>query len=184
MEDIMIYKIYRLFGNEMSYYGSTCQPICERKSNHKQDKNNKCMSKLIVQSCDDWDIEIVEICPTGTTKEQSLWRERWWIDNNECVNENLPIRTKDEHLECKRLWAEKKRREAGVPVKHVGRDMERFKAYQKEYLANLPEEKYQSTLVKNKIRRRTENITEEERLLRNEKRRAYVNKRNAEKNNI
>jgi hypothetical protein len=181
MEDIIIYKIYRLFGNGMSYYGSTHQPMCERKSKHKTEKNKSCTSRLIVESCDDWDIEIVEICPTGTTRQQSLWRERWWIENNECVNKQKPIRSKEEAREYSRLWAEKKARENGVKPKRIGRDIEAFKAYQKEYMKNLPEEKYQEILQKNKERRKTENLTEEQRLLRNEKRREYMHKRNAEK---
>jgi hypothetical protein len=177
MEDITIYKIYRLWGNEMNYYGSTSQSIYDRKRVHKYNKN-QCSSKLIIDSCNDWDIEVVEICPIGTTKEESLWRERWWIENNECVNKIRPIRTKEEAKECARNWAMKKSRENGSQPKRIGRDIEKFKQYQKEYIQNLPEEKYQEILEKNRTRRRVESLTEEERLKKNEKRREYMHNRN------
>jgi hypothetical protein len=136
MEDTVIYKVYRLFGAGMSYYGSTHQPICERKANHKSHYKNKrvcCSSKIILDACEDWDLEIVEILPTGSTREDALLREKWWIDNNECVNRNSPItKTKEEMKEYKRVKAEEYRREKGVQPKKVGFDN---KEYQREWTA-------------------------------------------------
>ena len=134
MEDQITYKIYRLFGAGMSYYGSTHQPIYERKSQHKTAHKNKlvcCSSKLILDSCDDWDVEIVELLP-NSTREQALLREKWWIDNNDCVNINSPIsKTTEEMKEYQRLWAEKSRREKGVPVKEKIKTVEE-KKYKRE----------------------------------------------------
>ena len=121
MEDTVIYKIYRLFGAGMNYYGSTNQPIYERKASHKQQyKNNRvcCVSKYIMEACDDWEIEIVETLPANTAKNIVLLREKWWIDNNECVNINSPVpKTPEELREYKRIWAAKDRREKGIPIR-------------------------------------------------------------------
>ena len=133
MEDVIIYKIYRLFGNGMNYYGSTTQSLYERKMKHKTIKNNMCASRLIIESCDDWDIEIVEICPNGTTKKEALWRERWWFDNNECINKQKPIISKEEKKEENRLRMLKKARENGIIEKRTGLDLEKYKEYRIKY---------------------------------------------------
>ena len=114
----------------MNYFGSTNQPLCERKSTHKsQFKNNRdcCSSKQILSVCDDWDIEVVEILPANSPKETVLIREKWWIDNNECVNIKSPVpQTQEEVREYKRIWAEKNRRAKGIlPV--VAGDQELLK---------------------------------------------------------
>lgn len=43
--------------------------------------------------------EIVAELPKTTTKSDLLWRERWWIENNPCVNIYRPILTEDERVE-------------------------------------------------------------------------------------
>ena len=128
MEDQIIKKIYRLFGAGMNYYGSTHQPLYERKSTHKSHHKNKhmcCSSKIILDACDDWDLEIVEILSPNISKEDILLREKWWIDNNECVNINSPIQTTEDLKEYKRKWAEQNRRAKGVQPKTKKTDVER-----------------------------------------------------------
>ena len=131
MEDIVIHKIYRLFGAGLKYYGSTHQPLYERKANHKSQHKNKrvcCSSKIILDACEDWDLEIVEILPPNSTREEALLREKWWIDNNECVNKNAPIQTEDELREYKRQWAEQNRRAKGILPKNPHYDDKKCKA--------------------------------------------------------
>ena len=145
MEDIIIHKIYRLFGAGMNYYGSTNQPLYERKSTHKsQHKTNKqcCSSKIILDACDDWDLEIVEMLPPNSTKQEILLREKWWIDNNECVNKNSPVsKTAEEMKEYKRKWAEDKRRANGIQPKNPEYDDKKCKAeWAKAKRASLTEE--------------------------------------------
>lgn len=132
MEDQIIYKIYRLFGAGMNYYGSTHQPLYERKSTHKSQHKNKrmcCSSKMIMDACEDWDLEVVELLPIGSTEVETLLREKWWIENNECVNKNSPIgKTTEEMREYKRKWAEKNRREKGIQPKNTEYDDTKYKA--------------------------------------------------------
>jgi hypothetical protein len=145
MEDITIYKIYRMFGAGMSYYGLTIQPLYERKATHKSHyKNNRvcCSSKIIMEACEDWDLEIVEILPIGSTQEDGLIREKWWIDNNECVNINSPIgKTLEEMKEYKRKWAEQNRREKGIQPKNTEYDAKKYaKEWAKNKRASLTDE--------------------------------------------
>ena len=132
MEDIVIYKIYRIFGSGMSYYGLTHQPLYERKATHKSHHKNKrmcCSSKKILDACEDWDIEIMEILPPNSSYEEVLLREKWWIDNNECVNINSPIgKTAEVMKEYKRKWAEQNRRTKGVQPKNTEYDDKKCKA--------------------------------------------------------
>lgn len=157
MEDQVIYKVYRLFGAGLSYYGSTHQTLYDRKATHRSQHKNKCVccsSKIILDACEDWDLEIVEILPVGSTQIDALLREKWWIDNNECVNINSPIgKTGDEMKEYKRKWAENNRRKKGVAKKEKIKTADE-KAYKREkareYRANYTEEKHQEILAKKK----------------------------------
>lgn len=170
MASLDIYTIYRLFGAGMNYYGSTKQPLYERKATHKAQhktwKTNggwKCGSYDILDACEDWNIEIVEELDPNLTKEEVLSREKWWIQNNECVNKNSPIQTAEELKEYKRQWAEKDRREKGVPVKEKIKTLD-INAYkrekQAEYRENMTEEEKETHL---KHRRETRpELTEEE----------------------
>jgi hypothetical protein len=165
MEDTVIHKIYRLYGAGMSYYGSTHQPLYERKATHKsQHKNNRscCASKLIMDACEDWDVEIVEILPANSSKDHVLLREKWWITNNECVNKNSPLQTKEELKEYKRVWAENARRKKGIVPKETDQEKikENAKKTRKEYLKNLPQE-----VKEDRLKMRRENrkeLTEEQ----------------------
>ena len=105
----IIYKITCKDTNNV-YYGSTTQRLCNRKSGHKKsvkryDEGNiksKCMSYDIIKNnnyCFDTLEELV--CET---KQELLYRERFYIENNECVNKKLPIWSKEEEKESKRLW--------------------------------------------------------------------------------
>jgi hypothetical protein len=143
--------IYAIKGNGMTYYGSSSQPLYERKSSHittyKYYKKTQlldkcCKSYLILDSCDDWIIEKVEELPIETTKEELLLRENYYIQNCDCVNKNLAVRTEEINREYKRDWAEKDRREKGIPIK--GHKNSTSKEYKAEWIrnkrANLTEE--------------------------------------------
>jgi hypothetical protein len=144
--------IYKIFGNGMTYYGSSRQPVCERKSSHKtqykywkKTLKNKCMSFDILDSCDDWIMDIIEELDEIITEEELLLRENYYILNYECVNKNLAIRTDEITKEYNRKWAENKRRENGILPKPEPKSIEEINE-------------------KNKInmREKRENMTEEE----------------------
>lgn len=100
--------VYKLTDhNELVYYGSTILPHKKRLINHKsQNKLGtcKCMSRLL-----DWstmEMEVLDEYDDDTAEETLKWKERWYIDNNECVNKYSPITTleekHDKHLACRR----------------------------------------------------------------------------------
>lgn len=114
-------KIYKIESNGLVYYGSTIQKLNERLSTHKQKK--QCSSKLLYETGHDIKISIVELYPCNNKKEL-LYRERQWIENNECINIKIPIlseeekkqnqykrtiKRKDEKKEYDKIYREKKK---------------------------------------------------------------------------
>lgn len=137
--------IYAIKGNGMTYYGSSKQPLCERKSSHitqykhykKTEFGNKCCCKsyLILDSCEDWTIEKIEELPFETTNEELLLRENYYIENFDCVNKNLAIRTEEIQREYQRKWAEDNRRAKGIPIREKVKTLDE-KKYKAEWAAN------------------------------------------------
>jgi hypothetical protein len=155
--------IYAIKGNGMTYYGSSFQSLFERKSTHqstykyfkKIEKLDKCCtSYLILDSCDDWIIEKIEDLPIESTREQILLRENYYIENFECVNKNLAIRTAEMNREYQRLWAEKDRREKGIEPS--GSKESNTKEYKAEWMAN-----YRASMTEEEKKKQLEHRREE-----------------------
>ncbi len=91
-------KIYKITGGGMTYYGSTTQALSKRMYCHKTNSNN-CISKIIMETGEAV-IVLVELFPCKS-KEELFSRERWFIENNDCVNKNIPMRTDKEIKERK-----------------------------------------------------------------------------------
>jgi hypothetical protein len=86
-------KIYKLVGNAKVYVGSTTQPLCKRKSGHITDyKRGKNMSSREIVSDPNHYIELIEYCPCST-KEELLKRERYYVEQIDCINKCIPGRT-------------------------------------------------------------------------------------------
>ena len=114
---------------------------------------------MILDACDDWDLEIVEILPNNSSKDEVLTREKWWVQNNECVNKQSPIQTAEELKEYKRVWAENARRKKGIPIREE-QPKEVKQEKRREYLKNLPQEVKEERL---KMRRENrKELTEEQ----------------------
>lgn len=110
MKDYSQGKIYKLQGNGLTYYGSTCEPTLARrrktkhKSNYKRYLNGtyhyvtsfKCFEK---NSCNPT-IILVENYPCNNSDELLFARERYYIENKECVNKTIPNRTDAEYYQC------------------------------------------------------------------------------------
>ena len=98
-------KIYRIIDNTNGnvYIGKTKQKLYIRLNNHKQDfkRGSTCMSREIIKNCD-YKIELIE-----ETKDKT--RERYWIENTECVNVTIPGRTRKEHYEETKHLLDKKK---------------------------------------------------------------------------
>jgi hypothetical protein len=95
-----IYKLTTIHDPELVYYGSTVNPLYKRKQVHKfwSNTNKYTSSKLFELGMDNVEITLVENVNCNN-KEELYKRERFYIDNNICVNKNIPGRTKKEHYE-------------------------------------------------------------------------------------
>ena len=101
MSDYSQSKIYRIIpieGGEDGdvYYGSTTKTLNARLSNHRSHfRSNifKSTSRLLFEKFgeDGVKIELVETCPVDCRKDL-FSRERFYIENNDCVNRNIPGR--------------------------------------------------------------------------------------------
>ncbi len=99
MPDYKKGQIYKIVNNENSnvYYGSTIQPLYKRMYKHRH-KHNNCMSKKIGIDIKECKIILVEKYPCNSKYELES-RERYYIENFECVNKNIPTRTMKEYNE-------------------------------------------------------------------------------------
>lgn len=98
MPDYKEGKIYKIVCEEkkLIYYGSTTQSLHNRLIRHKSNKNgnvNKNMEKP--------KIYLIENYPCDSRYEL-MTRERYFIENNQCINKIIPTRTKKEYnKECR-----------------------------------------------------------------------------------
>jgi len=111
-------KIYKLIGNNKIYIGSTINPLWKRKERHLYQfrKGLKNLTSFEILTDPNYTIELIEnyLC---NSKEELLKRERWYIENNECVNKLCPILTDEEKKQQKR--DEKKRYYDKYPEKKI-----------------------------------------------------------------
>ena len=88
-----MFKIYKIIDNTNGhvYIGKTKQKyLCDRMSNHVFDykRDYCCSSKEIIKN-GDYRVDVIEETDDKT-------RERYWIENTECVNKLIPGRTNKE----------------------------------------------------------------------------------------
>ena len=113
-----VYKIASLNAEEGdTYYGSTVETLSRRMSQHRTHykgwKNGQCnytssfllFDKYGLENCLITLVETVSV----TSKEELLQRERFYIENNKCVNKCLPILTGQEKIEYHEKHHEKNR---------------------------------------------------------------------------
>ena len=89
-------KIYKIINDAIPdkvYYGHTVSRLSDRLSQHKK-WSNKCTSKELFTEIGA-KIILVESYPCNNVDEAKA-RERHYIENNECVNKNIPGRTQKE----------------------------------------------------------------------------------------
>ena len=105
MTDYQKGKIYRIICNTtgLVYYGSTCEPtLARRLAGHLRSykcwknsgKGNQITSFKVLEN-KNYEIVLVELAPSNNKMELHQ-RERYHIENNECVNTNTPLRTMSE----------------------------------------------------------------------------------------
>jgi len=107
MPDYQLGKIYKLTSpsNNLVYYGSTAQKhLSTRIASHIRDYNcylnNKVdyVTSFEILKCEDYKYELIEEYPCNNVYQLKT-RERWYIQNNECVNKVIPNRTKAEYYQ-------------------------------------------------------------------------------------
>jgi len=134
MPDYQKGKIYKIVNNENNnvYYGSTIQILSNRMSKHRN-KHNLCMSKKIGVDIKECKIILVENYPCKSKYELEK-RERYYIENFECVNKNIPTRTIKE-WENDNKDKRKGYREKGKDrmKEYREKNKEEIKQFQKEY---------------------------------------------------
>ena len=92
-------KIYKITcdDNDLIYYGSTCMPLSKRLCQHKRNyksflKGNYCnLTSFQIVKYTTCKIELVEDFKCNTKLELET-RERYFIENNECVNRCIPAK--------------------------------------------------------------------------------------------
>ena len=125
----MIGFIYKIIDNTNGnvYYGSTTRTIIQRMTGHRSQyerwvdgKRGGCKSFDIIKN-EDYSCSIVEQVEFEN-KVGLLQRERWYIENNECVNKCVPLRSQEEKIEYHKEYN----------LKNKGRINERQREYNKE----------------------------------------------------
>ena len=92
-------KIYKIVSPNTNkcYVGSTTQSLNERFSSHKYYMNDyKSTTSKKILELGDYSIELLELYPCNSKKELHE-RERYYIENLDCVNINMPSRTRQEY---------------------------------------------------------------------------------------
>ena len=104
-------KIYKIVDNtnDNIYIGSTCKTLKTRLSKHKcgykrflKGLYNNVKSFDIIKN-NNYKIELLEDCNIKT-KQELLARERFFIENNDCLNNNIPGRTDKEYKQYQKEY--------------------------------------------------------------------------------
>ena len=111
MPDYSNGKVYKIVCNITGeqYFGSTTQKLSQRLSTHRSEykRRIKCKSSQIIER-GDYKIVLCEKSPCEN-REQLKSIERKWIEENECVNKCMPIRSVEEKIELKREYTKNTR---------------------------------------------------------------------------
>jgi len=99
--------IYRMYSNDkqLNYYGKTTQRVYDRIKTHRncykrwKNGNGTFTSSYLVIDTDDWDYMVVERVEYEHDYELKN-KERDWVETNECVNKQMPNRSKKEYDEA------------------------------------------------------------------------------------
>ena len=99
-------SIYKIVSNVTQdvYYGSTCKKLSARLAEHRRTYKRylngtyNYVTSFKVLETGSYNIILVQSC-NFETKEQLIAAERYYIDNFECVNKNIPGRTNNEYYQ-------------------------------------------------------------------------------------
>ena len=131
-------KIYKITCNVtgLTYYGSTVNPLSKRMGHHRcifKTNRRGCKSKLVL-AAGDYDYCLVEKWPCAD-KSELHQRERFYIESNECVNKQVPGRTRKEYKAAHKEEISEYMKE--YQKEHYSSNKEKMMEQMKEYyLAN------------------------------------------------
>jgi hypothetical protein len=142
MTNYQLGKIYKIVCNTtgLTYYGSTCEPtLARRLANHRTYFKNWILTKkqyitsFKVLENDNYEIVLVELKPSDNKMELRM-RERFHIENNQCVNKMIPIRDASELFELKKQYRDNnsdsiKLKKAAYHLEHREEILKRESAY-------------------------------------------------------
>ncbi len=128
-------KIYKIVNDDipnMVYIGSTTRSLNRRLAEHRYDSANYCKKDRVASSTKLFQtgtpkIELIEEFKCKTQRELRV-RERWYIENNNCINTQIPTRTPAEYM---RYWRKKNK-------EHLKQYWKNYNAKKKENKGNLP----------------------------------------------
>lgn len=153
-------KIYKIVDNTNNniYIGSTCEPtLARRLAGHRCIYNKylktgcNFISSFDILKNNDYNIILLESYPCKN-RDELLARERYYIDNNNCINKNRPIITEDEKKELIKEYNETNKDKIKEYYKQY-RESNKYKELKKEYYnKNIEEFKkyYEDNKDKNK----------------------------------
>lgn len=143
-------KIYCLSSPHTTqlYIGSTCLPLPLRLRTHKElykqylkgSQRKTTAFKLFEYG--DVTIETIEDCSDICCKKSLLKRERFWIENNNCVNKNIPGRTQKESSkahyenhkeEKKQYYLDNREKRLQYAKDYINDNKDKYNEYQREY---------------------------------------------------
>ena len=93
MPNYALGKVYKITGGGLTYIGSTCEPtLARRLAGHVGDyKQGKNISSRIIIETGQYEITLIELYPCSSRDELRA-RERFHVEQNVCVNKNMPGR--------------------------------------------------------------------------------------------
>jgi len=147
-------KIYKIVCDtlNLTYYGSTIEPTVAKRltkhiSNYKDYiKNGKwgCMTSFKLFENNNYNIFLVENFPCNS-RDELLARERFYIENNECVNKVIPCRTVKERYEAnKESIKEKKKEWYEANKESIDEKSKEWRETNKEHLKQKNKEWYEA----------------------------------------
>ena len=136
MVNYQLGKIYKIVGDGKVYIGSTCEKLLSKRlgghvADYKRFLNGKreYISSYEVLKNNNYYIELLESCSCNTKDELHV-RERFWIEQLDCINKRVPSRTYEESLQYSKIYYEKN---ADKILEYREKNKEIISEYQKIY---------------------------------------------------
>ena len=158
MPDYQNGKIYKITGGGLTYIGSTTQPLSKRMTAHRKEYkkhkttgHHKTLTSFQFLDFPDYVITSVEDYPCER-KEQLFMRERYFIENMECVNKAIPYRSAEDTYKKRmddslKYRIEHPEKRSQICAKYYENDKEKISERCKVYYENNKDKIYERCKV-------------------------------------